>query len=176
PMPARRASSCPGPSGRPSTDTTPASGRSAGARPWARVDLPAPLSPTRATISPASIRSDVWSRTWSSPNRLHRPSTTSSGGRGAAAAGAAAGRLARSVERGGLVSIAPQCACRRTPVPDRLLLVALDDVGRAHGGLVGGLARLPPGPGLAEQVPALVEGHLDGLQPLRGGLVGRVAA
>src|SRR5215207_9748569 len=48
-----------------------------------------------------------------------------------------------------------------------LLLVALHDLGRAHLGLVGIVAHLATGPPLAEQIPALVERHLDVAQPRR---------
>ena len=51
---------------------------------------------------------------------------------------------------------------RRRP----LLLVALDLGDRAHGGVIRVLAELAPGPALPEQVPALVERFLGGLQPL----------
>ena len=49
----------------------------------------------------------------------------------------------------------------------RSLLVVLDDRGRSGGGLVGVLAGVAPGPALAQQVPALVEGDLDGAELLR---------
>src|SRR5437868_978785 len=50
----------------------------------------------------------------------------------------------------------------RRPAP--LLLVALDRRGVAHVGLFGVLTGVALRPPLTEQVPALVEGHLDRLQ------------
>lgn len=59
-----------------------------------------------------------------------------------------------------------------------LLLVALNDLGRSHAGVVGILPHLPAGTALAEQVPTLIERHLDlaeaaggiGLGPMLAGL------
>src|SRR5207248_8847551 len=51
-----------------------------------------------------------------------------------------------------------------------LLAVALDSAGVADFGGVGVLAFVAEGPALAEQVPALVEGDLDLLQPVPVGL------
>src|SRR6266702_739978 len=48
----------------------------------------------------------------------------------------------------------------------RLLPVALHDGGVADLGLVGVLAGVTAGATLPEQVPALVELHIDGAQPL----------
>ena len=44
-----------------------------------RVDLPAPLSPTRATTSPAWISSSTSVRAWTAPNRLETPRNASRG-------------------------------------------------------------------------------------------------
>src|SRR6266542_388548 len=50
--------------------------------------------------------------------------------------------------------------------PRGSLLVALHDRGIAHLGLIGVLACVAPCTALAQQVPALVELHLEGAQPL----------
>lgn len=57
-------------------------------------------------------------------------------------------------------------AYRRPPGGRDLLLVALDHVGRPGVGLERALAHVPPGPALAQQVPALVELDLEALEPL----------
>ena len=46
-----------------------------------------------------------------------------------------------------------------------LLLVALDDRGRTHPGVIWILAELAAGVPLAEQIPTLVELDFDGFQP-----------
>ena len=69
----------------------------------ASVDLPAPLSPTSATTSPAATRSDAASSTCSSPNRFDRPRTSSSGTPGTGGGPAAewvAGRAAAGAAGG----------------------------------------------------------------------------
>jgi hypothetical protein len=43
------------------------------------VDFPAPLSPTRATTSPAWTSKSTPARAWTAPNRLEAPRTESSG-------------------------------------------------------------------------------------------------
>src|SRR3954451_18990951 len=43
------------------------------------VDLPAPLSPTRPTTSPALTAKSTRSRAWTGPNRLLTPSNSRSG-------------------------------------------------------------------------------------------------
>src|SRR5262245_10439016 len=48
----------------------------------------------------------------------------------------------------------------------RLLLVTLDDLGVAHVGRFGVLARFAERSPLSEQVPALVEADLDRLEPI----------
>src|ERR1700687_5458867 len=47
----------------------------------------------------------------------------------------------------------------------RLLLVPLDDRGRAHLGLIRILAELAPRLSLPQQIPTLIEFDLDGFQP-----------
>lgn len=44
---------------------------------------------------------------------------------------------------------------------DRLLLVALDDLGRPGGGRVRVLAGVTAGPALAQKIPALVQAHFE---------------
>src|SRR5216683_5755940 len=46
-----------------------------------------------------------------------------------------------------------------------LLLVPLDDGGRAHLGLIRILAELAPRVSLSQQIPTLIEFDLDGFQP-----------
>src|ERR1700737_2900647 len=46
-----------------------------------------------------------------------------------------------------------------------LLLVSLDDGGRAHLGLIRILAELAPRVSLPQQIPTLIEFDLDGFQP-----------
>src|SRR4029079_10247371 len=52
----------------------------------------------------------------------------------------------------------------RLTAQTRLLLVVLDRLGAADVGVVGVLAVLTLGPALAQQVPALIEHHLDVLE------------
>src|SRR5581483_12089572 len=55
-------------------------------------------------------------------------------------------------------------SARMSVMGPELLLIALDHAGVADAGLLGIFPGVPLGPALAEQIPALVEGHLDGLQ------------
>ena len=64
---------------RPSKRILPSSAAWMPAIDFTSVDLPAPLSPTRATTSPASTAKSTRSRAWTGPNRLLTPSSASSG-------------------------------------------------------------------------------------------------
>src|SRR4051812_29417063 len=43
------------------------------------VDLPAPLSPTRAMTSPAATRKSTWYSAWTAPNRFETPRSSRTG-------------------------------------------------------------------------------------------------
>ena len=59
----------------PSTRTSPASGRSTPESTLIKVDLPAPLSPTKPTSSPAWNSRSMPSRAWTPEYHLCRPLT-----------------------------------------------------------------------------------------------------
>src|SRR5829696_7504584 len=65
--------------GLPSNVTCPSSGGYTPAMVLTRVDLPAPLSPTRATTSPASTLNSMSLRAWTAPKRLDTPVIDSTG-------------------------------------------------------------------------------------------------
>src|SRR3982750_3578173 len=69
------------------------------------VDLPAPLSPTRPTTSPALTAKSTRSRAWTGPNRLLTPSSSRSGVPSAISTGDsrffAVGRVGAGAEFGG---------------------------------------------------------------------------
>ena len=65
--------------GLPSHSMTPSSSGFTPAIALTRVDLPAPLSPTRATTSPAWISSSTSVSAWTAPKRLETPRNASTG-------------------------------------------------------------------------------------------------
>src|SRR5213595_1501666 len=87
------------------------------------VDLPAPLSPTKPTTSPALTAKSTRSRAWTGPNRLLTPSSSRSGAPSAISTGDsrffAVGRVGAGAKFGG----------RDEPVFDHRVL----DVVLGHG-------------------------------------------
>src|SRR5919112_6043629 len=64
---------------RPSNRTSPSSAGWIPAMHLMSVDLPAPLSPTSATTSPAATRKSTWYSAWTAPNRFETPRSSRTG-------------------------------------------------------------------------------------------------
>src|SRR5215213_10718554 len=65
--------------GEPSNRTSPSSAGWIPAMHLMSVDLPAPLSPTRAMTSPAATRKSTWYSAWTAPNRFEIPRSSRTG-------------------------------------------------------------------------------------------------
>src|SRR5919107_922764 len=65
--------------GEPSKTISPSSAGWIPAMHLISVDLPAPLSPTSATTSPAATRKSTWYSAWTAPNRFETPRSSRTG-------------------------------------------------------------------------------------------------
>ena len=72
PMAPRRTASGISRTSTPSTKTVPGGGSCSRASRLMSVDLPEPVTPTSATVCPASMRADTWSSTGGPPKREHQ--------------------------------------------------------------------------------------------------------